>query len=947
LETETKQEDSSMNYLDLYSSYPDRIISAAWDSQFKEASKSSWLAGALIERSDKLFARFAASYIELRNMRRAARRALQRRLARSSELGAILPKYLQRGERRLQQKMAWSLAGAALLLALGQGVGAAATITVTTSNPNIAADGQCSLIEAIVNANNDAATFPDCSAGSGADTIVLPANANLTLSGVDNTALGPAGLPQIASRITIEGNGGTIARDGSAPGFGLIAVGSTGDLTLRSVILSGGSSFGGLANSGTVIIENSTISGNMGSGVTNSGTVIIQNSTISGNTAGGFSGGGGLSNSGHATIQNSTISGNTAVNGGGIFTYPFAARLTITNSTISGNIANTGGGVFASAGQYGGDGNVTIINSTISGNRASHSGGGISNSTVCIANGPNPTGFYCNSTTINLNQSLIAGNEAPVAPEIENVVCPVSRCIGTVNVINANNFNLFGAGVTGFTPGPTDIVANVPIAQILGPLQNNGGPTQTHALVAGSLAIDGGNPNDCLSQNDQRGLPRGFDGNRDGRAACDIGAFELNAQDLGTAISISDAVVTEGNSGTVTATFQVNLSAPSTQPVTVTFSTANRTANAGTDYVGTSGTLTFNPGETTKTITVVVDGNNTLELDKTFVVNLTSATNAFIADGQGVGTIVNDDGALPQMLANISSRGGVLTGNNVMIGGFIIDGSTPKRVLIRSRGPSMAGAPFFVPGTLANPMVQLFSGPTLIAQNDNWQDAPSCPGFVCEGATEIVNTGLDPCTPNPGQSPSPANCALEAAILITLPPGPYTAIVSGADGRTGLGLVEVFEADASTVSDLANISTRGFVQSGDDVMIGGLIIEGSSPATVLIRARGPSMSGAPFFVPGTLANPLLQLFSGSNVIAQNDNWQDAPSCSGFVCGTAAQIAATGLDPCQPNPGQTISPPSCTQESAILITLPPGAYTAIVSGVGNTTGIGLVEAFEMD
>jgi Calx-beta domain len=425
------------------------------------------------------------------------------------------------------------------------------------------------------------------------------------------------------------------------------------------------------------------------------------------------------------------------------------------------------------------------------------------------------------------------------------------------------------------------------------------------------------------------------------------GMVELNAQDLGPGISITDVTITEGNSGTVTATFQVNLSAPSTQPVTVTFSTANGTANAGTDYVGTSGTITFDPGGTTKTITVVVEGNNTLELDKTFVVNLTSATTGFIADGHGVGTIVNDDGPLPQMLANISSRGGVLTGNNVMIGGFIIDGTAPKRVLVRSRGPSMAGAPFFVPGTLANPMVQLFSGPTMIAQNDNWQDAPNCPGFVCEGATEILNTGLDPCTPNPGQSLSPLNCALEAAILITLPPGAYTAIVNGVAGGTGVGLVEVFEADATTVSDLSNISTRGFVQSGDDVMIGGLIIEGSSPATVLIRARGPSMSGVPFFVPGTLANPFLQLFSGQDVIAQNDNWQDAPSCSGFVCGTAAQIAATGLDPCQPNPGESTPPVACAQESAILITLPPGAYTAIVSGVSGGTGVGLVEAFEMD
>src|SRR5678815_2760912 len=123
-----------------------------------------------------------------------------------------------------------------------------------------------------------------------------------------------------------------------------------------------------------------------------------------------------------------------------------------------------------------------------------------------------------------------------------------------------------------------------------------------------------------------------------------------------------------------------------------------------------------------------------------------------------------------------------------------------------------------------------------------------------------------------------------------------------------------------------------------------MIIEGSTQSKVLIRARGPSMSGAPFFVPGTLANPFLQIFSGQDVIAQNDNWQD---CNGFGCGTAAQIAATGLDPCQPNPGQPTSPPSCSLESAILITLPPGVYTAILSGVGGGTGVGLVEAFEMD
>jgi len=828
--------------------------------------------------------------------------------------------------------MAWSLAGAALLLALGQGVAAAATITLTTNDPRIVSDGQCSLIEAINNANNDAATHADCPAGSGADTIVLPASANLTLSAVDNTTFF-TGLPAITSRITIEGNGATIARQVPAPGFSVMVVTNFGDLTLHHLTLSGSVFYAGLRNYGTASIKDSVISGNSEGGVFNRGTLTIDNSSISDNQVPQFYyyAAGGVTNRGTLTIKNSTISGNGSRYGGGIVNYN---TLTIENSTISGNTAPFSGGGIINRGT------ATIQNSTISGNTASQS--------------PSSGGGVVNYGSVTFSHTLIAGNRAAASPEIQNAGSSCSLIPSRCRVI-ATNFNLFGtngnAGITGFTPGPTDITPSVSLAQIIGPLQNNGGPTQTHALVAGSPAIDAGNPNGCLDstgtalQTDQRGLPRVFDGNGNAQAVCDIGAFEL--QEVSTGISITDVTVTEGNSGTVTATFQVNLSAPSSQPVTVSFSTANRTANGGTDYVSTSGSLTFDPGETTKTITVVVESNDTLELDKTFVVNLTSATNAFIADGQGVGTIVNDDGQLPQMLGNISSRGAVLTGNNVMIGGFIVDGSTPKRVLIRSRGPSMAGAPFFVPGTLVNPQVQLFSGPTIIAQNDNWQDAPSCPGFVCEGAAEILNTGLDPCTPNPGQSSSPANCALEAALLITLPPGSYTAIVSGPGGSTGLALVEVFEADASVVSELSNISTRGFVQSGDGVMIGGLIIEGSSPATVLIRGRGPSMSGAPFSVPGTLANPFLRVFSGQDVIAQNDNWQDAPSCTGFVCGTAAQIAATRLDPCQPNPGQMVSPPSCTLESAILITLPPGAYTAIISGVGGRTGVGLVEAFEMD
>ena len=296
-------------------------------------------------------------------------------------------------------------------------------------------------------------------------------------------------------------------------------------------------------------------------------------------------------------------------------------------------------------------------------------------------------------------------------------------------------------------------------------------------------------------------------------------------------------------------------------------------------------------------------------------------------------------------LVNISTRSIAQIGSNVVIGGFVIDGNVPKTILIRGRGPSMSGAPFFVPGALTNPSLRLFSGQTVIAQNDNWQDASSCTGFVCGGPGQITAIGLDPCRSHPGQATPPQGCALESAILITLGPGAYTVHLSGADGGSGIGLVEVFDADDVTDSQLVNMSTRGPVHTGANVMIGGFVIEGNAPKTVMLRGRGPSMSGAPFLVSGTLANPLLRLFSGQAVIAENDNWQEAPSCVGTVCGGAAQISATGLDPCQPNPGQPSPPHNCALESSILISLNPGAYTVHLSGAHGVTGVGLLEIFQ--
>ncbi len=253
----------------------------------------------------------------------------------------------------------------------------------------------------------------------------------------------------------------------------------------------------------------------------------------------------------------------------------------------------------------------------------------------------------------------------------------------------------------------------------------------------------------------------------------------------------------------------------------------------------------------------------------------------------------------PSRTVNLSTRMAVLAGENVLIGGFVIEGTAPKRIVIRARGPSLAG--FGIPNALANPLLQLFSGATEIAANDDWR--------LAANAADIQASGFAPSNDR------------EAAILATLAPGAYTAIVSGVGGVTGVGIVEVFEVD-SPATPLVNIATRGPVLTGGDVMIAGFVIQGTSPQTVVVRARGPSLAQAGIAQP--LANPQLQLFAGPTQIAANDDWT--------VSGNAAAIQASGFAP--PHP----------REAAILVTLQPGAYTAIVSGVGGTTGVGIVEVF---
>jgi hypothetical protein len=273
---------------------------------------------------------------------------------------------------------------------------------------------------------------------------------------------------------------------------------------------------------------------------------------------------------------------------------------------------------------------------------------------------------------------------------------------------------------------------------------------------------------------------------------------------------------------------------------------------------------------------------------------------------KGTGLLMSVDPTKPQPSTgqplNIATRLQIQSGDNVLIAGFIITGpaGSTKKVLIRGIGPSLAN--FGVPGTIPDPLLELHKPDGSVVTNDNWKQAP-----------------------NAAQIPAgfaPSN-QLESAIYTTLAPGAYSAILKGAHNEAGVGLAEVYDFDAASNAKLANIATRGFVNTGDDVMIGGFIVGGAEPARVLVVAAGPSL--AKFGVSGALLDPTLELHDSNGSVIENDDWRNTQE---------ADIIATTI------------PPSDHRESAILATLVPGNYTAIVRGKNNTTGIAIVEAYNL-
>jgi Matrixin len=255
---------------------------------------------------------------------------------------------------------------------------------------------------------------------------------------------------------------------------------------------------------------------------------------------------------------------------------------------------------------------------------------------------------------------------------------------------------------------------------------------------------------------------------------------------------------------------------------------------------------------------------------------------------------------------NISTRVDVGTGNNVMIAGFMVWGTQSKTVIVRVLGPTLGS--YGVANALSDPMLELHnsSGAT-IATNDDWQTGSQ--------ASQISSSGYAP------------NNANESTLIATLAAGAYTAIVRGYNNSTGIALVEVYELDTLSTR-LSNISTRGQVGTNQNVLIGGFIINGSTSKKMIVRAVGPSLASPPFSLSGALSNPTLELHDSSgNLLASNDDWGSGTQ--------AAAISASGYKP--PN----------ARESAIIATLASGNYTAIVRGVNNSTGIALVDAYDLD
>ena len=564
--------------------------------------------------------------------------------------------------------------------------------------------------------------------------------------------------------------------------------------------------------------------------------------------------------------------------------YVFSSAIAIVNNVFTNNTARGGsglshpgsplsGGEDGNAGEGGAimaGGTGSIMNNTFRGNSAlGGNGGTASNGSGLRGSGTgggisaagNPAPIVANNIFVGNAATSGSGQSDPSDPSSAGAVIAPNSPSIRNNLLFGNLVN--GGPSADDSPGIATVVGD----PLFHSAANSRLRTNSPAKAAGSTT---GPPATDLDGTTRPSPPA-------------IGAFEASL--VATTTTVISSVNPSNPGQSVTFTADVDTAANDTVAGNVTFKDgASTVCNAVALSGGTAQCATSSLSSGTHLITGEYAGNAVFA----------ASTSSILSQ-----TVTSD----PARLSNLSTRAQVQTGFDQMIGGFVISGSASKTVVIRAIGPSLAN--FGVAGALANPQIQLvrLSDNATIATNDNWGDGAN--------AGQLGN--FAPSHP------------LESALYISLQPGAYTAVVSGVNGGTGVGLIEVYEIDSPQVA-LINISTRAKVQTGFDVMIGGFVIQGTGTQTVVIRAIGPSLAN--FGVNGALQNPTMQLvrISDNATIATNDNWGDAAN--------ASDIQASNFAPSNP------------LESAIMVTLAPGAYTAVVSGVNGGTGVALVEVYKV-
>jgi len=643
---------------------------------------------------------------------------------------------------------------------------------------------------------------------------------------------------------------------------------STVTVSISGITISNGYTFfggGGILSAGVLTLTGCSISDNFGGdigggGVMNdNGTMTITGCTISNNIQGGGVGGGGgvLNENGTMTITDCTISNNSASQPG------FAG----------GPLTAEGGGILNDSG-----GSLIITNSTISGNTCSATGVEFTFQIAALAYG----GGVDNNGSITITNCTISGNSAVAVGFTSEDTgygggisnsghLQITSSTIAHNSASGDDFGV-GGGINGdgFEPTRTDssiIALNT---------ASTGGPdyfSGIGVLLSTGYNIIGNNADAVINSQptDQIGTPTAPIDPLLGPLADNGGPTLTHALQPGSPA--------------------INRGDPAAPP--------HDQRGYGRLGVPDVGAFEFNGIRPTPSPTPTPTPSATPSATPTPTSSATPASR----------------------LGNISARAFVETGDNAMIGGFIVQGPHTKRVIIRAIGPELSH--HGVPNVLANPTLELHNATgALIASNNDW--ATTIIGGIIR-ATQVRDIQASGYAPSDGR---------ESAIIADLPPGRYTAIVRGINDTTGVGLVEVYDLSPEISSTLRNISARSFVQMGDNVMIGGFIVTGGDAKRVIVRAIGPDL--AHYGVPNALINPTLELYNRSGaLIAHNDNWMTT-ILGGIITRNQVQdIRDSGHAPIDP------------RESAIVATLQPGNYTAIVRGVNNATGVGLVEVYDLD